>query len=123
MENNKLINNFLELTSRPSIRMSLFFGLAFNCSNWILAYYIAASISSELIVLHYNINFGIDWVDTVDRIYFFPLLGLAIWFFNLFLAFLIGIKERFLIHVLCIVSLIMNVLLLISLSSLYLINF
>jgi len=113
----------LEFFDYQYARMYLIFSLGLNGLSWIASYYIATSVDSDLIILHYNVNFGIDAIGEVSKIYNIPFWGLGIIVFNLILAFFIRRTGNFIIHVLLFSSLVANIFLLISLGSLYLVNF
>ncbi|MDD5294703.1 MAG: hypothetical protein PHP21_02165, partial [Patescibacteria group bacterium] len=60
------------------IRLYFIVLLGLNLLIWLTAYFITASVSQDLVVLHYNIDFGVDLIGSVQRIYIIPLLGLII---------------------------------------------
>lgn len=103
--------------------MYLVFNLGLNGLSWIGAYFIATSFESPLIVLHYNIRFGIDWIGEVARIYTFPIIGLSVLVINLILANLLPKRDNFWIHLLMFSNILVNLFLLLVLYSLYLVNF
>jgi hypothetical protein len=50
--------------------------------NWFQAIFIYRHLSGELLVLHYNIDFGIDLVGAPWRIFLYPLCSLGIFLLN-----------------------------------------
>lgn len=60
-------------------------GITINLLIWLLAY-IWFSHYQEMVILHYNVYFGIDVVDVWWKILFLPLTGLIIWLVNVVLA-------------------------------------
>jgi len=121
----------LELKSVFSLsyikRYFIFFSFI-NGFNWIFAYYIFYNILPEtrdLIALHYNVEFGVNLIGSVNNIFILPALGLLIVFINFFL-FLSIFKlknSKFLGHFLLLPALISNIYLFIGLVSIYLSNF
>jgi len=101
----------------------LFFSFVINILNWIVAYYIVANASSNLIILHYNVDFGADLIGEIERIYTIPIVGLIIILINLILVFTFHKKGGFIANSLLLSALIGNVFLLIALGALYLVNF
>ncbi len=98
--------------------------------NWYFAYFINSKVSQDLVVLHYNVDFGINLIGDVSRIYIIPALGLFIFFINSGLAIIVN-RQRFdntnttrlLTHFILGGALLANLFLLISLAFVYLINF
>ncbi|MDO8668074.1 MAG: hypothetical protein Q7K35_03175 [bacterium] len=97
--------------------------LSLNAINWFLAYYVNKNVSQSLVVLHYNVNLGVDLIGNVRDIYVIPTLGLAFIVINLLLLLNIYRRNRFLIHLLFGFSLLINLFLIASTISIYLINF
>ena len=50
--------------------------------NWYFAYFINSKVSQDLVGLHYNVDFGINLIGDVSRIYIIPALGMFIFFIN-----------------------------------------
>ena len=98
--------------------------------NWYFAYFINSKVSQDLVVLHYNVDFGINLIGDVSRIYIIPAIGLFIFFINSGLAIIVN-RQRFdntnttrlLTHFILGGALLANLFLLISLAFVYLINF
>lgn len=68
--------------------------LVLNIITW--AYiYLKIKPTAEPIPLHYNIFYGIDFVDKGYFIYFIPAIGLVILILNYFLARYLRSKEEF----------------------------
>ena len=113
----------LNLISQRHIIIFLLSAVIINILNWIIAYYIVANSNSNLIVLHYNVDFGADLIGQVKRIYAMPILGFVIILTNAILSFTIYKKEQFITNSLLISGLISNIFLLTALGALYLVNF
>lgn len=130
----KLLNHFqvsrarageaiLYLISFSFARFYLLFLLTLNIINWLLAYYVNKNVSQNLVVLHYNVNLGVNLIGNVRDIYIMPALGLSFMVINLLLLLNLHRRSRFLIHLLLGFSLLINLFLIASTISIYLINF
>lgn len=97
--------------------------LGLNSLNWIAAYAINKNVSQNLIVLHYNIDFGVNLIGGAKRVYLIPLLGLIIILINFILLVIIHRQGKFIVHLLMAGAILANLFLLAGLASLYLINF
>lgn len=53
---------------------------------WWGAYYVYSSLTGDILVLHYNVDFGIDLIGVPARIFSYPLFGLGIILINIALA-------------------------------------
>ena len=96
---------------------------AVNLLSWLAAYNVKIRMTSDLVVLHYNIDFGINLIGSPLQIYTLPLIGLIFFIVNVFLVFAVQKEGRFLIHALFLTSFLVNVFLLINLGLIYLVNF
>ncbi|MDD5031854.1 MAG: hypothetical protein PHR36_02290 [Patescibacteria group bacterium] len=107
------------------IRLYFIVLLGLNLLIWLIAYFINKSVSQDLVVLHYNIDFGVDLIGNVSRIYIIPLLGLIIILVNAVLIFIFSRRKdfKFFSHLLLTAALAVNLFLLIALGSVYLVNF
>ena len=65
------------------IRMYLILTLGLIILNWLSAYIINIDVSQNLVILHYNVDLGVNLIGDVSKIYIIPLLGLAIFLINL----------------------------------------
>lgn len=119
----KLGGAVLALVSLTSARFYLIFLLALNAVNWLWAYYVNKNVSQSLIVLHYNVNLGVNLIGQARNIYIIPTLGLAFILINFFLLLNIYRKSKFFIHLLLGFTLLVNIFLIASTIAVYLINF
>ena len=106
-------------------RFYLIVNLGLNFLIWLFVFIINANTSQRLIKLHYNVDFGVDLIGEVGRLFIIPLLGLIIIFINIILV-AINSKHKnlkFIVNLLLGGALAVNVFLLIALGSIYLINF
>jgi len=119
----KLAEVALYLIGFVYVRIYLLSLFCLNGINWFLAYYVNKNVSQDLVVLHYNVNLGVDLIGNVRQIYVIPTLGLAFIAINFLLLLNVYRRNRFIIHLLFGFSLLINVLLIASTISIYLINF
>lgn len=119
----KLAQDVLSLVSLPFVSMYLLFLLALNTTNWLLAFYVNKNVSQNLVVLHYNVNLGVNLIGDAKDIYIMPTLGLTFIVINFLLLLNIFRKNKFLIHLLLGVSLLINLFLIASTIAIYLVNF
>ncbi len=107
------------------IKVYLSILIVLNLFIWLSAFMISNKIEGDLMILHYNVDFGVDLFGSVSQIFNIPLLGLIVILLN-FLVYIIFHQNknfRFLGHLLMIASLLVNLILLTSLGPIYLINF
>lgn len=119
----KLIEAILSFVSLGLVRFYLLLLFVLNIINWFLAYYVNRNVSQNLVVLHYNVNLGVNLIGNVTDIYIIPALGLAFIAINFLLLLNLYRKGRFLIHLLFSSSVLVNIFLIASTISIYLINF
>jgi len=92
---------------------------------WFQAWFIYHNLSGDILVLHYNVDFGIDLVGDPVRIYFFPAISLAIFLLNFIILAIFHKDKNFkiLAHYLLGIAALFGLFLSIALLSVYLINF
>jgi hypothetical protein len=107
------------------IRILIIILVGLNLLIWFLALFVNYNVSQSLIVLHYNIDFGVDLIGEAKRLYIIPLLGLVIILINKILLMTLFKNEhfKFISYLLLLSALFVNFILLIALSIIYLINF
>jgi hypothetical protein len=116
---------FSELFSLAHVKVYLFFSLAVNTSLWMFSWLFYRQVREDMIILHYNVDFGVDLVGQPNRIFIIPALGSFIILFN-FLLLPIFIKRydfRLFSNFALAAALLANVFLSLSLGPLYMINF
>lgn len=131
-----LFATYINYKERLSKSLSVVFGhlcvkiylgilVAINSAIWVAVYYISTKVTEDLVVLHYNVDFGVDLVGEVGNMYMIPTLGFIVLAVNFFLVFLfVGQKDlRVLAHFLLGGATAVNFFLLVSLAPIYLINF
>jgi hypothetical protein len=92
---------------------------------WLQAYFIFSNLSGDFLVLHYNVDFGIDLVGPPTRIFLYPLLGLGLAALNIILAASFSRHKDFtiLVHSLLATALAFGLFLDLALWFIYLVNF
>jgi len=121
----KFSDGFSYLLSFFFIRLYFIILLGFNLFVWLVVYLININVSQDLVILHYNIDFGVDLIGGVKGLYIIPTLSLIVILINGILLFPFCHRKdfKFLAHLLLAASLAVNLFLLIALGSIYLINF
>ncbi|MFA5886439.1 MAG: hypothetical protein WC863_01520 [Patescibacteria group bacterium] len=96
-----------------------------NILAWAEAAFIRHSLSGDLLVLHYNVDSGIDLVGDPAQIFWYPIFGLVILIINYSLAAAYSKQPnfRFGAHLLLATALIFSGLLNFVLMFVYLVNF
>jgi len=87
-----------------------------------LFFYLFIKRSDIPIVLHYNVNWGVDYFGEVKNIFILPLVGLIILLLNGILALKLWLKARSAAYFLTAISLISEVFLWLAGIALYMIN-
>jgi len=121
----KSFDGFAYLSSFFFVRLYFIILLGLNFFIWMAVYLININVSQDLVVLHYNVDFGVDLIGGVKRLFIIPTLGLIVILTNGTLLFSFCRRKdfRFLANILLGASLTVNLFLLIALGSIYLINF
>lgn len=93
--------------------------------SWWLSYHIFRNLTGDLLVLHYNVDFGINWVSDLNLIFYFPGLGLLFLLVSIILLFIFGPGRhfRFNSHLLMAGAVLSNLGMLTALILIYIINF
>jgi hypothetical protein len=96
-----------------------------NLLTWIAAIVIRRQATENTLILHYNVDFGIDNIAESWRVFFLPLSGLVINLINLILVSVLYKyrQEKLIFHLLFAGALLANLTILTALWALYLINF
>jgi len=92
---------------------------------WLESIFIYRNLSGDLLILHYNVDFGVDLVGIPARIFTYPLIGLGIAILNLILAATTYNHKDFrvFVHFLLAAALVFGLFLNLALLFVYLINF
>ncbi|MBU1420995.1 hypothetical protein KJ978_00745, partial [Patescibacteria group bacterium] len=110
------------------IRIYLIIIIAINLFMWLVAYSIYVNINhnlanNNLVVLHYNVDFGIDLIGNIKKMFIIPSLSLVIAFVNIALTFLFTQYKHFklIAHSLLGSCIIISLFLSLALTSIYLV--
>jgi len=109
----------------PHIRIYLIIIFGLHIILWMLGYSMKSNIDQELVVLHYNIDFGVDWIGNINKIFIIPIISLGMIIINLILA-ASSVRSRdfvFIAHLILFFTMLINIFLLISFGLIYLVNF
>ncbi|MBN2884310.1 hypothetical protein JXE04_00030 [Patescibacteria group bacterium] len=92
---------------------------------WVFAYQTYATLGNDLLVAHYNVDFGIDSIASPKQIFNIPLLAVAILLVNFITLsfFTKRLNFHFLANAAGITGIMVQLLAALALMSLYLINF
>jgi hypothetical protein len=92
---------------------------------WWQGIIIKRRLAGEWLVLHYNIDFGVDMLGEPRQIFWFPVFGLLLLVFNFLLTAAFSRREGFrvLAHLFFSASLLFNIFLNLALFAIYLFNF
>ena len=97
--------------------------LVANVANWIILRVFIKPVDFS-IILHYNVYFGVDMLGDWKRVFLLPIIGLIIFFINLFLAiYFYERKERIASYLLLMAVLMIQLSLIIASVSLIIINY
>lgn len=122
---NNLRKGITNIFSFLFIRIYLVILFILNLLIWLFTYLFFTKVSQNLIILHYNVDFGVDLIGGVKNIFIIPCLGLFVIIFNLILPFVFLENKhfKFIAHLLLSAAILVNLFLLLSLGPIYLINF
>ena len=106
-------------------RLYLLAILIIQAASWWLASHIYQEIAGSLLILHYNIDFGIDQIGAPNLIFNFPLLGAILLLLTLIFLVILGSGRHFKIqsHFLMGAATVSNLGILATLILIYLMNF
>ena len=92
---------------------------------WWQAISIRQRVSGNLLILHYNIDFGVDLIGAPAKIFYYPLAGLLLVILNIILAAIFVNFKNFrpLMHMLLLVAIVVSIFLSLALLSIYTVNF
>lgn len=90
---------------------------------FVLTWLFVERVGESQVIMHYNINFGVDYIASAYNLYYLPVLGSLFYVVNLACAYLFNKTDNFFIHLYMIGSWLANNLIIATIGSLYLINF
>jgi hypothetical protein len=114
-----------DLFGLTSNRLYLLAILIIQGVSWWLASYIFRVIAGNVLILHYNVDFGIDLIGSPNLIFYFPLLGALLLLLSLVALIILGSGRNFKIqsHFLLGGTFLSNLGILSALVLIYLVNF
>ncbi len=106
-------------------RLYLLISFLLQVGLWWWAINIYSALADDFLIFHYTVDFGIDLVGFSNLIFILPALALFFTLINLILALLVAEKKiaKLLWHLLGSATVLVNFFILLSLFSVYLINF
>jgi hypothetical protein len=130
----KFLNNFyqyrliasellVDFLASFEVRIYLTLAILLDIGLWIFAYYINKLSGSDLLILHYNVDFGINLIGQPAQIFIIPTLGLIVIIINSWIAIIAGRKDNFFINLLFIAAILTILLLGMAIIMIYNINF
>jgi len=116
---------FSEIFYLKHVKIYLAFGGVVNASLWFFSWLFYRQVKEDLIILHYNVDFGVDLIGSPEKIFMIPALGSFALVFNFFLLFVFAKRSdlRMISHLSLAAALLVNFFLSLSLGPLYIINF
>jgi len=94
-----------------------------NIANWISLKIFIQPVDFP-IILHYNVYFGVDVLDSWQKVYLVPIIGFFLFLINTFLGlYFYQQKERIASYILAIANLMIQLSLLVASISIILINY
>ncbi len=116
---------FLAVWSFYPTRVYLPILLFWQILAWLQAWLIFHNLTGDLLVLHYNVDFGVDLVGDPSRIFLYPIFGLVACFVALILSSFFYRQADFKVitHLLLGAAAVFGLFLSLVLMSIFLINF
>jgi hypothetical protein len=116
---------FSEVFSAKHVKIYLFLTAGLNACLWFLCWLFYRQVKEDLIILHYNIDFGVDLIGQPGKIFIIPFFGLFTLVFNFILLFIFArrIDFKMISHLSLAAALLVNLFLSLSFGPLYIINF
>ena len=120
-----LASSFGEFFAYLPNRLNLGISVLLQAISWYLSYFIYKNLTGTLLVLHYNVDFGINWIGDSYKIFYFPLISLSILLISLLTLLIFGPSKhfRFQSNVIMISVIMSNLGILAALLLIYAINF
>lgn len=110
--------------STKSVKVYVIITASLNVLAWALAGVIKYSLQDRMVIFHYNILFGTDYIANSSAVFRLPIFALLIFINNFLLGlYMFSKKEKLLVHILLATALVLAVLILVALYSIYSINY
>ncbi|MDD5527393.1 MAG: hypothetical protein PHO56_00230 [Patescibacteria group bacterium] len=121
----KISYNLAEVFGLLFIKVYLAILLLQNISLWGFVWLFARRVGSNLTILHFTVDFGIDLVGDANKLFMIPILGLFVSALNFLLLFVFLKKKdfKFIAHILLAAALMVNIFLSLALGPIYWMNF
>lgn len=121
----KIFSDFFQVFESFFAKIYLILILFLNFLSWISVGYINYKAGDNSLILHYNMDFGVDLLGSATKLFIIPLLGLIFFLINsiLLIIFLRFSDFKFLAHLLLASTLLISLFLFASLGPIYLVNF
>lgn len=113
------------LWRHQSARLYLLIALAWQIIAWFQARFIFKNLSGDLLVLHYNVDYGTDLVSAPNQIFYYPAGDLLVILINLILCLALYRQRDFKLFANLLLGgvALFGIFLNLALLSIYLINF
>jgi hypothetical protein len=121
----KVSRHFSVLFSSRAAYAYIISAILLQAVDWAFAWYIQSRLGAELLILHNNPYFGIDWIASSGQIFMIPAWSAAFLLLDFILSLILVKKNlgRFLANFLLATAVLASVFSLASLFFIYLINF
>lgn len=119
-----IITDFLsKIILEKIFRNYLLLNVSAIIASFVLVWLFASQVGESQIIMHYSINFGVDYIASAQNLYYLPIVGTLFFLVNLFCAYAFNRNDKFFIHLYMLGSWFANNLIIATIGSLYLINF
>jgi len=118
-----LRNFFVKLFTDLVYRNYLLLNFGSVSAAFVLAYLLATKVGDSQMIMHYSVNFGVDYIGSSSSLYYLPAIGFLFYVLNLICAYVFNREDKFFIHLYMLGSFVVNNLIIAAIGSLYLINF
>ncbi len=117
--------SFSNLFQTPAVRAYVLVIALLQTLVWWQAINIYRKVTGTLLILHYNIDFGVDLIGDPQKIFYYPLASLLLAFLNIILVAVFVSRKYFrpLMHMLMLATAIATIFLSLALLSIYTVNF
>ena len=118
-----LKSSWLSFWNTKSVKIHLLLSGSLNLIIWLLAALIFYRASQALLIIHYNILFGIDWVSDKSTVFWLPGAGLIVLIINTVLSWRVGNRDNLSKHLLLGGAVVTNLFLLLAIATVWSINY
>ncbi len=119
------LDSLATLWQTPPVRIYLISIGLLQALVWWQAINIYQKVSGNLLILHYNIDFGVDLIGAPPKIFYYPLASLLLALLNIALATTFINRKYFrpLMHMLLLAAAVFTIFLSLALLTIYTVNF